>query len=130
MSLVFGNFVIHSSQVFYQGKYIFGMVNIRPIVPLHLLLCPFRKISEFCHLTSKELEELFDLTQRVSRIVNQGTSMICIQNGALAGQTVPHLHVHVMPSHVIRLHPDSGQELRTLEDMSREATEIRELLIH
>lgn len=130
MSIVFGDFLIHSSQVFYQGKYTFGMVNLRPIVPLHLLLCPFRTITEISHLMSKELEELFYLTQRVSRSVNQGNSMICVQNGVLAGQTVPHLHVHVMPRHVIRLHPDSGQKARTLEEMSREATKIRELLIH
>lgn len=107
------------------------MVNLKPIVPHHLMVVPIRCVGSIHGLTEAEVEEwgrvmactinvLEDLRQQEQQQQQrektcgskQGSGMadsspslsaavgnysIAVQQGALAGQTVAHLHVHVIP---------------------------------
>jgi len=78
-----------------------------PISPGHCLIIPKRHIQSFFETDAAEREALFALAQtaktRIERhrcAENQSIPNgynLGINDGAAAGQTVPHLHLHVIP---------------------------------
>ncbi|NXV41104.1 FHIT triphosphatase, partial [Uria aalge] len=71
------------------------------IPPSDVLVCPLRPVERFRDLCPEEVADLFHTAQRVGNVVEKhfcGTSLtISIQDGPEAGQTVKHVHVHVLP---------------------------------
>ncbi|TFK11548.1 SLIT and NTRK-like protein 3 [Platysternon megacephalum] len=69
-----------------------------------VLVCPLRPVERFRDLHPEEVVDLFQTTQMVGNVVEKhfcGTSLtISIQDGPEAGQTVKHVHVHVLPRKV------------------------------
>nr|KAF6420344.1 fragile histidine triad diadenosine triphosphatase [Molossus molossus] len=66
-----------------------------------VLVCPLRPVERFRDLRPDEVADLFQATQRVGAVVEkhfQGTSLtFAMQDGPEAGQTVKHVHIHVLP---------------------------------
>ncbi|XP_077385672.1 bis(5'-adenosyl)-triphosphatase isoform X2 [Festucalex cinctus] len=100
-TLRFGQHIIKASAVFLQTELSFALVNRKPVVPGHVLVCPVRQVERFRDLRPDEVKDLFSTTQRVANLVEKhfnATSLtIAIQDGPEAGQTVKHVHVHVLP---------------------------------
>ncbi|XP_077582351.1 bis(5'-adenosyl)-triphosphatase isoform X2 [Stigmatopora nigra] len=100
-TLRFGQHLIKASAVFLQTELSFALVNRKPVVPGHVLVCPLRQVERFRDLRPDEITDLFSTTQRVANLVEKhfnATSLtIAIQDGPEAGQTVKHVHVHVLP---------------------------------
>ncbi|KAF2105795.1 HIT-like domain-containing protein [Lophiotrema nucula] len=96
----FGTFTV-TSQVFHLSPLSFALVNLKPLLPGHVLVSPRRVVPRFNDLTQSEVQDLFLTVQRVSRTVERvfkATSLnIAIQDGADAGQSVPHVHAHIIP---------------------------------
>jgi diadenosine tetraphosphate (Ap4A) HIT family hydrolase len=72
-----------------------------PVSPGHTLLIPKRHTGSFFDLSEQERSDLLALLDRAKRMLDaelqpQGYN-IGINDGAAAGQTVPHLHVHLIP---------------------------------
>ncbi|KAM8925081.1 bis(5'-adenosyl)-triphosphatase isoform 1-T2 [Lycaon pictus] len=101
MSFRFGQHLIKPSVVFLKTELSFALVNRKPVVPGHVLVCPLRPVERFRDLHPDEVADLFQATQRVGMVVEkhfQGTSLtFSMQDGPEAGQTVKHVHVHVLP---------------------------------
>jgi bis(5'-adenosyl)-triphosphatase len=76
-------------------------VNLKPLLPGHVLVSPRRSVPRFNDLSAAEVQDLFLTVQRVSRMVERvfGASAlnIAIQDGVDAGQSVPHVHAHIIP---------------------------------
>jgi len=72
-----------------------------PVTPGHSLIIPRRHISSFFEATKEEQAALFDLLgemrQRLLAERNPDGFNIGINDGAAAGQTVMHLHMHLIP---------------------------------
>ncbi|XP_070704956.1 bis(5'-adenosyl)-triphosphatase-like isoform X1 [Pempheris klunzingeri] len=100
-TLRFGQHIIKASAVFLQTELSFALVNRKPVVPGHVLVCPLRPVERFRDLQPDEVADLFSTTQKVANLVEKNfnaTSLtITIQDGPEAGQTVKHVHVHVLP---------------------------------
>ncbi len=72
-----------------------------PVSPGHTLLIPKRHTGSFFDLSEQERGELLTLLDLAKQVLDeefqpQGYN-IGINDGAAAGQTVPHLHVHLIP---------------------------------
>lgn len=72
-----------------------------PVSPGHTLLIPKRHTGSFFDLSEQERGELLALLDRAKLVLDeefhpQGYN-IGINDGTAAGQTVPHLHVHLIP---------------------------------
>ncbi|KAJ3234806.1 hypothetical protein HDU81_001136 [Chytriomyces hyalinus] len=101
--LRFGPFPISATEVFYSTRLTFGLVNLKPVTPGHVLVIPRRVVPRFADLTQSEATDLILSAQRIGAVVEreyEGQSLtITIQDGPMAGQTVPHVHIHIMPRH-------------------------------
>lgn len=75
-----------------------------PVSPGHTLLVPRRLVSTWFEATREEQHALFDLLdvvrQLIDRELHPAGYNIGFNSGAVAGQTVMHLHVHVIPRYV------------------------------
>ena len=141
----FGRIVLQPSVVFFHSKLSFAFVNRKPVLPGHVLVSPIRVVKRFCDLTEEEVMDLFVSTQKIARVIEKeygATSLsIAIQDGPEAGQTVEHVHVHLLPrkkgdfesnddvykalhEHDKQQIESKGVEFRTEDDMSKEATNL------
>ncbi|GKZ24543.1 hypothetical protein AbraIFM66951_006060 [Aspergillus brasiliensis] len=96
----FGPFTV-TTQVFHLTPHTYALVNLKPILPGHVLISPRRVVPRVTDLTPTETSDLFLTVRRVARMIERvyGASSlnIAIQDGADAGQSVPHVHAHVIP---------------------------------
>uniref|UniRef100_A0A2P2K447 Bis5'-adenosyl-triphosphatase n=1 Tax=Rhizophora mucronata TaxID=61149 RepID=A0A2P2K447_RHIMU len=67
----FGPYRIDSKEVFYLTNLSFAMVNLRPILPGHVLICPRREVKRFGDLTAEETIDLWLTAKKV------GTQLEC-----------------------------------------------------
>ncbi|GAA5850906.1 hypothetical protein JCM8547_009128 [Rhodosporidiobolus lusitaniae] len=101
-SLRFASFKI-PNQVFYlsASRLTFALVNLKPLVPGHVLVVPTRVIPRFADLTPDEVSDLFSSVHAISKVIEKEYKAqalnIALQDGPLAGQSVPHVHVHIIP---------------------------------
>jgi diadenosine tetraphosphate (Ap4A) HIT family hydrolase len=72
-----------------------------PVSPGHTLVIPRRHVGSFFDLTSNERTEMLTLLDQakmdLDKEFNPDGYNIGINDGAAAGQTVPHLHIHLIP---------------------------------
>ena len=55
-----------SERVFLRRRYVFAMVNDRPVVDGHVLICPVRQVRTMRDLTELEYLELFTCAREVA----------------------------------------------------------------
>ncbi|KAI0762795.1 diadenosine hydrolase [Fomes fomentarius] len=99
-ALFFSSFDV-SRQAFYRSGLAAAIVNLKPIVPGHVLVIPTRVVPRLSDLRHDELTSLMASVQRVGRVIERvyaadGLTIAC-QDGKAAGQTVPHVHFHLLP---------------------------------
>lgn len=101
-NLKFGPFQV-SKQVFHLSKsqLSYGLVNLKPLLPGHVLICPVRSVPRLSQLSTTETADLFNTVRLVSRTLERvyraSALNVAVQDGVDAGQSVPHVHVHVIP---------------------------------
>ena len=88
-----------SAAVVHQDETCFAFLNHRPLFPGHVLLIPRAHHETLADLPPELVQPLFRNTQRLATAVEtafdaQG-SFVAINNRV--SQSVPHLHVHVVP---------------------------------
>ncbi|XP_045688258.1 bis(5'-adenosyl)-triphosphatase isoform X1 [Phyllostomus hastatus] len=120
-------------------------MNTCPNFTADVLVCPLRPVERFRDLHPDEVADLFQATQKVGTVVEkhfQGTSLtFSMQDGPEAGQTVKHVHIHVLPRKAGDFHrndsiydelqkhdkeeEDSPALWRSEEEMAAEAAALR-----
>ncbi|HEY2503386.1 MAG TPA: HIT domain-containing protein [Mycobacterium sp.] len=85
-----------------RGELVYAVLNLYPYNPGHLMVVPYRRVSELEDLTDAESAELMAFTQKAIRVIknvshphgfNVGLNLGTSAGGSLA----EHLHVHVVP---------------------------------
>ena len=99
---VFGRFPIKSEHIFYATPSTVAFVNLRPLVPGHVLVTPRRSTPRTADLSADEFDDLVLTARRVAAVVeamHPGTAgcELGVQDGKVAGQSVSHVHVHILP---------------------------------
>jgi diadenosine tetraphosphate (Ap4A) HIT family hydrolase len=72
-----------------------------PVSPGHTLIIPRRHVGSFFEISEEERAAMLALLDGQKRALDAEYSPagynVGINDGAAAGQTVPHLHIHVIP---------------------------------
>lgn len=89
-------------QLVHETEEILTVYCSKPATKGHLLIIPKRHVEKFGDLTAKEMllvQQEVNKFVAVFKEVYQVPDFVLIQkNGRNAGQTVPHLHFHMIPS--------------------------------
>ncbi|XP_005187821.2 nitrilase and fragile histidine triad fusion protein NitFhit [Musca domestica] len=97
----FAKNVINKDTIFFETPYCFAFTNLCCVVEGHVLVSTKRSVPRLNALNSAEMSDLFNTVCRVQRmlesIYHTTAATVTVQDGADAGQTVPHVHFHVMP---------------------------------
>jgi histidine triad (HIT) family protein len=78
-----------------------AFLDARPVFEGHVLIVPRGHVTDFTSLAAAAIDPLFSLGQRVARALEVGIGA----EGAFIGlnhrisQSVPHVHLHVVPRH-------------------------------
>ena len=85
-----------------RGELVYAVLNLYPYNPGHLMVVPYRRVSELEDLTDPESGELMAFTQKSIRVIKQVSRPhgfnVGLNLGASAGGSLAeHLHVHVVP---------------------------------
>lgn len=101
-----------AERLFHLGKTILGMWDAYPVSPGHALLVTKRHISSWFDATDDERREIMDAISAASEAIGREHKPdgfnVGINIGRAAGQTVPHLHVHVIPRYFGDMHDPRG----------------------
>lgn len=101
--MLFGKFRIAPNQIFYRSPSLLtaAIVNLRPIVPGHVLVVPRRVVPLLSDLTDDEHDDLWRSVRAIQNALRSHLSAggfnVAVQDGRDAGQSVPHVHVHILP---------------------------------
>jgi bis(5'-adenosyl)-triphosphatase len=118
-----------------------AIYNRAPLVPGHSLVIPKRHVTRLQDLGADEMAELSGMVQRMSAVLLAAYGCdgcdLSVQQGASAGQTVDHLHIHLVPRRAGDLpHDDWHAQLLdsatrpvlTQDGMAREVVRLRALV--
>lgn len=84
-----------------EGKLGFAAWDLHPVNEGHFLVIPYRHVPGYFDITDEERDELWSLVARGKVVADEHFHPdgynIGINIGKHAGQSIPHLHIHVIP---------------------------------
>jgi ATP adenylyltransferase len=85
-----------------RGEQVYVVLNLYPYNPGHLMVVPYRRVSELEDLTDAESSELMAFTQKAIRVIKAVSSPDGFNVGlnlgrSAGGSLAEHLHMHVVP---------------------------------
>ena len=89
------------AKIVYEDKKFIAFNDINPISPIHILIVPKKHTISINHLNSRDknlMGELFLIAKKVAKnkkLTKSGYRLI-INVGKNAGQTIPHIHLHLL----------------------------------
>lgn len=95
-----------SSFVVLSTPVLVAFLDILPLSPGHLLLCPRPHRPKLSDVSSDEAAQLGEYLRILSKAMTHATGIedwnVVQNNGAAAAQVVPHMHYHIIPRPEIR----------------------------
>jgi histidine triad (HIT) family protein len=87
--------------IIYEDKLVFALRDINPQAPKHVLLIPKKAIPRLAEAKVEDQLLLGHLLLKAAELagkleLNESGYRLVINNGEDAGETVPHLHVHIL----------------------------------
>nr|WP_321498223.1 HIT family protein [uncultured Methanolobus sp.] len=103
----------------YEDENVYAFLDIYPCSEGHTIVLPKKHFDKFTDMDEKSAGALFASVNKIAKIVSETLGLegmnIGINNGEIAGQTVPHVHVHIIPRRagdgegnmhtIVELHP-------------------------
>lgn len=87
------------TNLIYRDAQLVAFLDHRPVFPGHVLVCPVAHVADFDHLPTDLMTPLLSLAQRISRaqqeVLGAQGNFVALNN--VVSQSVPHLHLHVIP---------------------------------
>ena len=85
-----------------RGELVYAVLNLYPYNPGHLMVVPYRRVSELEDLTDAETAELMAFVQKAIRVMKEisrpdGFNVGLNLGRSAGGSLAEHLHMHVVP---------------------------------
>lgn len=92
---------LEKHQIIYEDSNNLAFFSKEPVTLGHTLVIPKKHVKSLLTLTDKEVDKLFETVKKIAKIINKVIKPegldIGTNYGRIAGQSVDHLHVHVIP---------------------------------
>src|SRR3989338_6437094 len=124
------------SEIVYENEAATSVLDIHPIAPGHTMVLPKRHADTILDLRDEDIEGVFAAAKQTTAVLQQAFRpdgfTIGINHGSASGQTVDHLHIHIVP----RFKGDGGSSVHsvvhnppkeTLEELTRKITDAKAL---
>ncbi len=115
------------SNKIYEDDSTFAFLDIHPASEGHTLVAPKKHFNSFKDMDAEGVGSLFEaarkITIAVERTFSAEGSNIGINNGKVAGQEVPHVHVHIIP----RKKGDGGRGIKSIVWTEPDTTNMEEI---
>ena len=86
--------------IVYEDEHCLAFRDVRPQAPTHVLVIPKREIAALDAISASDTELLGHLWLTIPKIAKQqglsGGYRVVVNNGPDAGQTVDHIHFHIL----------------------------------
>ena len=109
----------------YEDEDVLSFLDIMPQVEGHTLVIPKEAACDILDLSATSASRLITATQLIARAIKSALNppgiMLMQLNGVAAGQTVPHIHFHVLPRHAgidMKLHARQMVDSKILEPVA------------
>lgn len=97
------------AKIVYEDPEIFAFEDIHPQAPVHILVCPRKHIDSLAHAEESDapvLGRLLSVGAKLAKERGNSTAHRSVFNtGTEAGQTVAHVHLHVLGGRAMRWPP-------------------------
>lgn len=97
-------FCTPTGDVLLRNSHAYACFDLNPVAPGHLLLIPFRHVASYFDITDEEGHALLQLLNEAKAWLDDRHAPagynIGINIGEVAGQTVPHVHIHLIPRYL------------------------------
>jgi histidine triad (HIT) family protein len=101
MECPFCNSIILEKEKFFEDGHFLAIYNIRPVVKGHCLIIPKRHIENMFELNENERKDFISFSNKAvfiaQKYANTNDFDLLLQKGENAGQSVNHLHFHILP---------------------------------
>lgn len=111
MTTLFGKIIRREipADIVYEDELCLAFRDINPQAPTHVLLIPKREIDKLVNARSEDQALLGHLLLAAGKIAKQlgvgDAFRLVVNNGAEAGQSVFHLHLHILGGRALRWPP-------------------------
>ena len=87
------------AEVVHRDDDVVAFLDHRPVFKGHVLVCPVEHVDTLVELPERLMVPLLTVAQRVARALAEalGAQGTFVANNNVVSQSVPHLHVHVVP---------------------------------
>lgn len=90
-----------ATRILHASPLALALADSYPVNPGHALIVPRRHVASWFDASDDERREMLAMLDQarasITRSRDPGGFTIGINDGAAAGQTVPHLHIHLIP---------------------------------
>ena len=111
-----------------ENDFILAFMDVMPQAPGHTLVIPKYKTENLLNLDSNYFSPILEATQKIApsiKKVYSPTGVMVLQlNGAEAGQTVFHLHFHIIQRSEGLNYKFHSSEPRSFKELQKEADKI------
>lgn len=87
------------SKKVYEDEQVLAFLDIEPKAPVHILVIPKQHIEGAGAIDAKNaavVAHIFEVIAHIAKQEKIGNFRVVTNNGPAAGQTVPHLHFHIL----------------------------------
>jgi histidine triad (HIT) family protein len=98
------------AEIIYEDELVFAFRDIKPASPVHALIVPKKPIPRIGSASAEDHQVLGHLLLKAAEVANKlgldrtGYRLV-INNGPNAGESVPHLHCHILGGRVLAWPP-------------------------
>jgi histidine triad (HIT) family protein len=94
------------AQIVYEDEEVIAFKDINPVAPVHILIIPKRHIQSVALITDTDSELIGKIILVANKLASENSIVesgfrIVVNHGKNAGQSVPHVHFHLLGGRVL-----------------------------
>ena len=90
-----------NGEIIYKDDFVYAIISDNPLSTGHSVVIPYEHYETFFEIPEEKYQQIFSSLKKIIKLIKEKTNFkgynIVINNGKMANQKIPHIHVHVIP---------------------------------